>query len=98
MSVIIGINPHKALHAACAIDERETELGRLQIRSGPRQINELLAWATPFACRSWAIESVGGLGYLLGWAVDSVGWAGLQHTSNGYAKVRRCRSDLEVTR
>lgn len=65
MSVIIGIDPHKALHAACAIDERETELARLQIRTGPRQINELLTWATPFACRSWAIESVGGLGYLL---------------------------------
>jgi transposase len=65
MSVIIGIDPHKALHAACALDERENELGQLQIRTGPRQISELLAWAAPFESRSWAIESVGGLGYLL---------------------------------
>lgn len=65
MSVIIGIDPHKLLHAACAIDERETELARLELRTGPRQMNDLLAWASPFECRSWAIESAGGLGYLL---------------------------------
>ena len=65
MSVIIGIDPHKGLHAVCAIDERESELARVEVRSGPRQIGQLLAWATPFECRSWAIESAGGLGYLL---------------------------------
>ena len=65
MSVIIGIDPHKLLHAACAIDERESELARLELRSGPRQTAELLAWASSFGCRSWAIESAGGLGYLL---------------------------------
>lgn len=65
MSVIIGIDPHKGLHAVCAIDERESELARVEVRSGPRQVGQLLAWATPFECRSWAIESAGGLGYLL---------------------------------
>jgi transposase len=65
MSVIIGIDPHKALHAACAIDRAEVELSKLQVRTGPRQLSELLAWATPFECRTWAIESAGGLGYLL---------------------------------
>ena len=65
MSVMIGIDPHKLLHAACAIDERETHLGQLQVRTGPRQISELLVWAAPFEGRSWAIESAGGLGYLL---------------------------------
>ena len=65
MSVIIGIDPHKALHAACAIDRTEVELSKLQVRSGPRQLPELLAWAAPFECRTWAIESAGGLGYLL---------------------------------
>lgn len=65
MSVIIGIDPHKGLHAACVIDERESELARVAVRSGPRQVGQLLAWATPFECRSWAIESAGGLGYLL---------------------------------
>jgi transposase len=65
MSVMIGIDPHKLLHAACAIDRTEVELGQLQVRSGPRQLSELLAWAAPFESRTWAIESAGGLGYLL---------------------------------
>ncbi len=65
MSVIIGIDPHKALHAACVIDRSEVELAELQVRTGPRQLAELLAWAAPFECRTWAIESAGGLGYLL---------------------------------
>ena len=37
----------------------------MQVRTGPRQLPELLAWAAPFECRTWAIESAGGLGYLL---------------------------------
>ena len=65
MSVMIGIDPHKLLHAACAIDEHETELARLEVRTNARQAADLLAWAAPFECRSWAIESAGGLGYLL---------------------------------
>ena len=64
MSVMIGIDPHKLLHAACAIDRSEEELGQLQVRSGPRQLSELLSWATRFEQRTWAIESAGGLGYL----------------------------------
>jgi transposase len=44
MSVIIGIDPHKALHAACVIDNSEVELGELLVRTGPRQLSELLAW------------------------------------------------------
>ena len=65
MSVIIGIDPHKALHAASAIDRSENELAALNVRSGTRQISQLLEWAAPFGCRTWAIESAGGLGYLL---------------------------------
>lgn len=47
------------------IDHAEVELAELNIRTGPRQLAELLAWAAPFECRTWAIESAGGLGYLL---------------------------------
>jgi len=32
MTVIIGIDPHKGSHAACAIDGKEVELGRLSVR------------------------------------------------------------------
>jgi transposase len=65
MSVIIGIDPHKALHAACVIDRTENQLAALNVRTGPRQLGHLLEWAAPFGCRTWAIESAGGLGYLL---------------------------------
>ena len=65
MMVIIGIDPHKALHAACAIDNNESELAQLQVRAGQRQLDNLLCWAQPFAERRWAIESAGGLGYLV---------------------------------
>jgi transposase len=65
MSVIIGIDPHKASHAACAIDEKELELAQWSVRAGNRQLDRLLRWAQPFPERTWAIESAGGLGYLL---------------------------------
>jgi transposase len=65
MTVMIGIDPHKASHAACAIDDNERELAQLEVRAGQRQLERLLCWARPFASRTWAIESAGGLGYLL---------------------------------
>ena len=65
MEVIIGIDPHKASHTACAIDRREVELAQLRVRAGRSQVEQLLAWASPFGPRVWAIESAGGLGYLL---------------------------------
>ena len=65
MTVIIGIDPHKALHAACAIDNNEQELAQLSVRAGQRQLEQLLGWAQPFSPRTWAIESADGLGYLL---------------------------------
>jgi hypothetical protein len=57
MSVMIGIDPHKALHAVCAIDRREVELTELVVGSGPRQLKQLLEWAVSFDDRTWAIES-----------------------------------------
>jgi transposase len=35
------------------------------VRSTRRQVDQLLEWAEPFEKRTWAIESAGGLGYLL---------------------------------
>jgi transposase len=65
MTVIIGVDPHKASHAACAIDGNEVELANVSVRSGQRQLETLLSWAARFGQRRWAIESAGGLGYLL---------------------------------
>jgi transposase len=65
MSVIIGVDPHKATHTAVALGQAEDELGRVQVRATRRQVAQLLVWAEPFEKRTWAIESAGGLGYLL---------------------------------
>jgi transposase len=66
MTVIIGIDPHKATHMAVAIDGDERAIGRLEVRADRCQAQRLLAWAAPLGEeRSWAIESAGGLGKLL---------------------------------
>ncbi len=65
MNVIIGVDQHKASHTAVAIDSGEDELSRLRVRSSRRQVEQLLVWAAPFEKRTWAIESAGGMGYLL---------------------------------
>lgn len=65
MEVIIGIDPHKASHTACAIDRAAVEVAQCKVRAGRRQVDQLLGWAAPFVSRTWAIESAGGLGYLL---------------------------------
>ena len=65
MTVMIGVDPHKASHTAVAIDSNETELDRKKVRATTAQVAQLLAWAEPFDSRTWAIESANGLGYLL---------------------------------
>jgi transposase len=66
MTVIIGIDPHKATHMAVAIDGDEQAIGRLEVTADRCQTQRLLAWAAPLGeDRTWAIESAGGLGKLL---------------------------------
>ena len=66
MSVMIGIDPHKASHIAVAIDDAEQSLGVLEVVADRRQTPRLLAWAELLGAeRTWAIESAGGLGKLL---------------------------------
>jgi transposase len=65
MGMVIGVDPHKGSHTAVAIDEREQQVAWTQVRSGPRQLEQLLAWAAEFEEHVWAVESAGGLGYLL---------------------------------
>ena len=64
--VMIGIDPHKATHTAVAIDGDEVELGA---RAGAGDDAAGAAAAGVGGARStertWAIESAGGLGYLL---------------------------------
>jgi transposase len=63
--VVIGVDPHKGSHMAVAIDANEAQLATVQVRSGARQLEQLLGWAGQFDERVWAVESAGGLGYLL---------------------------------
>jgi len=73
LNVIIGVDPHKATHTAVAIGPDEDELDRAQVRATRRQTEQLLSWAAPFEKRTWAIESAGGLGYLLAQELVAVG-------------------------
>ena len=58
MTVIIGIDPHKATHMAVAIDGDEHAIARLEVRADRAQTQRLLAWAAPLGEeRTWAIES-----------------------------------------
>ena len=45
MSVMIGIDPHKASHMAVAIDDAEQSLGVLEVAADRGQTPRLLAWA-----------------------------------------------------
>lgn len=71
--VLIGIDPHKGSHTAVAIDGHESRLGELHVRSSNQQCDRLLEWASAFPERRWAIESAGGLGYLLGQQLVAAG-------------------------
>jgi len=68
MVTTIGIDPHKATHTAVAIDEAEMVLGEITVSADRYQIARLLDWAGNVdgdSARVWAVESAGGLGYLL---------------------------------
>src|ERR1700724_1575885 len=65
MTVMIGIDPHKASHTAVAIGCDEQPLAEIKVRATCQQATKLLAWAKPLGPRTWAVESAGGLGYLL---------------------------------
>ncbi len=64
MTVIIGIDPHKASHTAVAIGRDEQQLAEIKVRATCQQTERLLAWAEPLGERTWAVESAGGMGYL----------------------------------
>jgi transposase len=65
MTIMIGIDPHKATHTAVAIDGEEHVLDEFTLRSSNVQVRRLRAWAAQFDEPVWAVESARGLGYLL---------------------------------
>ena len=57
--------PHKASDTTVAIGRDEQQLGEIKVRATCQQTEPLLAWAEPLGEHTWAVESAGGLGYLL---------------------------------
>ena len=53
MTVIIGIDPHKASHTAVAIGRDEQQLAEIKVRATCQQTERLLAWAEPLGARTW---------------------------------------------
>ncbi len=65
MTVMIGIDPHKATHTAVAVDSSERVLDEFKVRASKVQAQRFQAWAEQFEAREWAVESAAGLGYLV---------------------------------
>jgi transposase len=88
MPIIIGVDPHKATHTAVAIDRSEAELARARVRATRKQVLQLLRWAEPLGKRTWAVESAGGLGYLLSQQLVAAGETVLDVPSTLAARIR----------
>jgi transposase len=88
VKVIIGVDPHKGSHTAVAIGSDETRLAAVKVRSSRRQLDQLLEWAARFEQRTWAIESAGGLGYLLAQQLVGAGEQVLDVPATLAARVR----------
>ncbi len=88
MQVMIGIDPHKASHTAVAVDEGEDEISSVKVRATRRQVDQLVSWAEPFEKRTRAIESAGGLGYLLAQQLVARGEAVLDVPATLASRVR----------
>jgi transposase len=73
VSVMIGVDPHKASHTAVAISPAEEPLGQLRVRACAAQADRLLAWAQAWPERAWAVEGAGGVGHLLAQQLLSAG-------------------------
>ena len=73
MTVMIGIDPHKATHTAVAINDHEVVLDEFTLRASKAQARRLCDWAEAFENRQWAIESANGLGYLLAQQLAAAG-------------------------
>lgn len=68
MVTTIGVDPHKATHTAVAIDKFEMVVGEITVAADRSQTKKLMDWADTVngdRSRMWAVESAGGLGYLL---------------------------------
>lgn len=64
-ALMIGVDPDKGSRTAVAIGAAEKPLGEVGVRACVAQADRLLAWATAWPQRAWAVEGAAGLGHLL---------------------------------
>jgi transposase len=62
---VIGIDPHKGSHTAVVVDRDEHVIDTIRVDAGRDQRQRLLAWATHFEPRTWAVEGAARLGAML---------------------------------
>jgi len=61
--IIIGVDPHKRMHVASAIDPATNHrVAALQVEASLAGYRRLLKWADTFGERRWAVENAHGLG------------------------------------
>ena len=74
MATIIGVDPHKHVLSAVALDDRGGALGSWTGAMSVKGVNALLAWAAQLTPKAtWAIEGSNNLGRRLALALGSVG-------------------------
>ena len=86
MTVVIGIDPHKASHTATAIGPGSVEAATIRLRAARSTPEELLSWAEQWPERRWGVEGARGLGQLLAQQLVAAG----EHV------VRRARNPLSA--
>ena len=69
--IIIGVDPHKRVHTATAVDAATNRrLGSVEIDASLPGYRQLARWANGFAEHTWAVENARGLGrHLAQWLV-----------------------------
>ena len=69
--VIIGVDPHKSVHVASAVDPATNRrIDTIKAEASLAGYRRLLRWADKFGERRWAIENARGLGrHLAQWLV-----------------------------
>ncbi len=65
MEVLIGVDPHKAVHSVAAVDQRGELLEHASFDAGRSGLRSLVRWAKRFPERRWAVEGANGMGHLL---------------------------------
>lgn len=73
MAVFIGVDPHKRLHAACAVDDQGRVLARTTVANSTDGFAELRTFARRWRTRTWAIEGCNGVGKHLSQRLVAVG-------------------------